>query len=243
MFVNPTRNGGNSVVRRTKTDAAITREQLLDAAERVFRERGVTRTSLAEIAAAAGVTRGAVYWHFRDKADLFAAMCERATLPLEQTLERAGTAVHADALAALRTLAIDALTRLACDARAQAVFEVVFHKCELTDEIGPIAARRNRERWHCLVHVEIIFRRAIELGQLPPDTDTRLATQALHAYIGGIMREWVLDPTAFDLAAMAPALIDTMIAGLAACPPRRADPLSARPRAIASGKPAPTTPA
>ena len=231
------------MARRTKTEAAITREQLLDAAERVFRERGVTRTSLAEIAAEAGVTRGAVYWHFRDKADLFAAMCERATLPLEQTLERAGTAVHADALAALRTLAIDALTRLACDARAQAVFEVVFHKCELTDDLGPIAARRNRERWHCLIHVESIFRRAVELRQLPEDTDTHLATQALHAYIGGIMREWVLDPTAFDLAATAPALIDTMIAGLAACPPRRADPLSTSPRAIASGKPAPATPA
>ena len=72
------------MARRTKSEAAITREQLLDAAERVFRERGVTRTSLAEVAAAAGVTRGAVYWHFRDKADLFDAMCERATLPLEQ---------------------------------------------------------------------------------------------------------------------------------------------------------------
>src|SRR5512140_3424665 len=97
------------MVRRTKEAAAATREQLLDAAERVFRERGVTRTSLAEIATAAGVTRGAVYWHFRDKADLFFAMCERATLPLEESLERAGTATHADPLAALRTLAVDAL--------------------------------------------------------------------------------------------------------------------------------------
>ena len=62
------------MARRTKEEAAITREQLLDAAERVFRERGVAGSSLAEVASAAGVTRGAVYWHFRDKADLFAAM-------------------------------------------------------------------------------------------------------------------------------------------------------------------------
>ena len=54
------------MVRRTKEAAAITREQLLDAAERVFRERGVAGSSLAQIAAEAGVTRGAVYWHFRD---------------------------------------------------------------------------------------------------------------------------------------------------------------------------------
>ena len=87
------------MARRTKEEAAITREQLLDAAEHVFRERGVAGSSLAEVAAAAGVTRGAVYWHFRDKADLCAAMCERATLPLETMLERRRCGAHADPLA------------------------------------------------------------------------------------------------------------------------------------------------
>ena len=58
--------------------------------EVVFRARGVTRTSLAEIATAAGVTRGAVYWHFKDKAALFHAMCDRATLPLDALFARAG---------------------------------------------------------------------------------------------------------------------------------------------------------
>ena len=70
-------------MRKTKEDALATRERLLDAAEALFRERGVTRTSLAEVATAAGMTRGAVYWHFKDKADLFRAMCDRATLPLD----------------------------------------------------------------------------------------------------------------------------------------------------------------
>ena len=37
----------------------------------------------------------------------------------------------------------------------------------------------------------------------------------------GIMHEWVLDPSAYDLAAAAPALIDTYLAGLLARPPRR----------------------
>jgi len=62
------------MARKTKLEALETRERLLDAGEVVFRQRGVTRTSLAEIAAAAGVTRGAVYWHFKDKAALFHAM-------------------------------------------------------------------------------------------------------------------------------------------------------------------------
>ena len=84
------------MARRTKEDAAATRELLLDAAEREFCERGATRTSLAEVASAAGVTRGAVYWHFRDKSDLFSAMCARAKLPMEMLLERAGNTLQDD---------------------------------------------------------------------------------------------------------------------------------------------------
>jgi len=213
------------VARRTKEEAAITREQLLDAAERVFREHGVAGSSLAEVAAAAGVTRGAVYWHFRDKADLYSAMCERATLPLETMLEDAGTTTHEDPLATLRNLAVTALSRLARDPRSQAVFEVMFHKSERAAELAPIAARKQRERRHCLTHVERVLQQAIGKDQLPKETDTALAAQVLHAYIAGIMHEWVLDPTAYDLAAAAPAMIDTMLAGLRVAPPRNASAL------------------
>lgn len=58
------------LARRTKEDAFATRNSLLDAAEQVFYEQGVARASLNEIAQRAGATRGAVYWHFKDKLDL-----------------------------------------------------------------------------------------------------------------------------------------------------------------------------
>lgn len=77
------------MVRRTKAEAEQTRHKLLDAAEQLFLQRGVSRTSLNDIATAAGTTRGAIYWHFQDKADLFNAMMERVTLPLEQALQSA----------------------------------------------------------------------------------------------------------------------------------------------------------
>ena len=224
------------MARKTKTQAAVTREQLLDAAERVFRERGVAHTSLTEVAAAAGVTRGAVYWHFKDKADLFGAMCERATLPLDSLISEVGGASHADPLGALRALSVEALKLLATDPRTQAVFEVIFHKTELTGDLAPIAGRRERERCDCLVNVERLIQQAVDAGQLPVDTDTALATRLMHAYVAGIMREWVLDKGAYDLAARAPSFIDTIIAGLLASPPRRVERVRprVRPRAAAS---------
>ncbi len=130
--------------------------------------------------------------------------------------------VDDDPLLALRTLAIDTLVRLATDPRSQAVFEVIFHKSEMTDDLSPITARRDRERCDCLSHVERMVGRAVTAGQLPPDTDTRLATLALHTYLGGIMREWVLDPAAFDLVRRgAGADRRRCVAGLRTNPPRR----------------------
>jgi len=48
------------MARRTKAEAAATREALIDAAEEMFMEHGVARTSLEQIARHAGMTRGAV---------------------------------------------------------------------------------------------------------------------------------------------------------------------------------------
>ena len=76
------------MARRTKDEAEATRNALLDAAEKMFYKRGVTRTSLEEVAKAAGMTRGAVYWHFKDKIELCEAMLDRVFLPQEDMLER-----------------------------------------------------------------------------------------------------------------------------------------------------------
>ena len=70
------------MARRTKAEALETREQIIDAAERVFHKKGVSRSSLSDIAEEAGVTRGAIYWHFKNKHDIFVAMTERHRLPL-----------------------------------------------------------------------------------------------------------------------------------------------------------------
>ena len=90
------------MVRRTRDEAAETRNRILDAAERVFSERGVSHTSLEDIAKAAGVTRGAIYWHFKNKSELFTAMVNRVTLPMEEMVARSGEDDAANPLALLK---------------------------------------------------------------------------------------------------------------------------------------------
>ncbi len=71
MYVNLTPPKKQRYGTKTKQKAEETRQQILDAAVREFSAHGVSRTSLTDIAIAAGVTRGAIYWHFKNKVDLF----------------------------------------------------------------------------------------------------------------------------------------------------------------------------
>ena len=92
------------MARRTKEDAAETRSRLLDAAELLFHEKGVSRTSLNDIALAAGATRGAIYWHFENKGDLLTALWERVALPMQQAFDEVAQQQALDILGAPYTL-------------------------------------------------------------------------------------------------------------------------------------------
>lgn len=63
-------------MKRTKEDAELTKRNLLDTAFNEFVETGFEKSSLGVIAEKAGVTRGAFYWHFKDKAQLLESIIE-----------------------------------------------------------------------------------------------------------------------------------------------------------------------
>ena len=69
------------MARKTKEETLATRDGILDAAEACFQEGGIANTSLEKIAARAGFTRGAVYWHFKNKGEILAAVITRCRVP------------------------------------------------------------------------------------------------------------------------------------------------------------------
>ena len=56
--------------KRTHEEALQTKKQIMDAAVTLFSSKGYEKTSLSDVARAAGVTRGAIYWHFENKGEL-----------------------------------------------------------------------------------------------------------------------------------------------------------------------------
>lgn len=204
------------MVRRTKEEAQATRSHILDSAERVFERRGVSRTSLHEVAVAAGVTRGAIYWHFKDKADLLDAMLLRVTLPMEETLQRSTDEAAHEPLQHLRASMTSALTMAATDLQVRRVFEIAMHKIEYVDELIAVRDRHLAARRRCLDAIERELRLAMRRGQLARRVPARAAAVGLHALVDGLLRNWMLDPSAFDLVKTGRRAMDTYLAGLAA---------------------------
>jgi len=218
------------MARRTRKEALATRSRILDAAERVFSRRGVSRTSLDDIARAAGVTRGAIYWHFKDKADLFGAMLGRVALPMEEMLQRTSEAAGDDPLAHVRGRSVAVLRKVAGDARARRVFDVVAHKCEYVDEMAAVRRRINGMRANCLAQLESGFRNAIRRGLLPASVEPRSAAVGLHALVDGLITNWLVDPKYFADARAAERIVDRYLEGLGV----RTQPVARKGR-IASG--------
>ena len=207
------------MARRTKVEAQETRARLLDAAETVFHEKGVAHASLEEIAAAAKVTRGAIYWHFKDKAELFDAMMQRVVLPVEALLERAGCCGEVNALELMRQATVDVLLRTARDARTQRVFDIAYHKCEYVGDAAGVRERHAASQQECLKTIEAGFRTCVKEELLPPSVDPRGAALGAMSLVSGLIANWVLAPRSFSLERHAEALVDTYFRGLASTPP------------------------
>lgn len=180
------------MARKTKEDAEITRGRLLDAAEQVFYERGVSGASLADVAQCAGLTRGAVYWHFKDKLDLFDAMLQRVTLPIEQGLLLDGMAAQTSPVQRiLERFALIAQV-VSEDERVRRVFELAMFKVE---HVGDLAAVQ--QRWvlgvdRCIALLEQDLLAAYQERPQPLALPVGLAAKGLQMLFDGLLHAWLL---------------------------------------------------
>ena len=202
------------MARRTKEDAIATRNSLIDAAERVFLEKGVSRTSLSDIAQAAGATRGAIYWHFKDKVDLFAAMMERVTLPLEQGYSEFECSPCPDPVQRLRAVMALVLRTVASDERTRRVFEIAIFKVEYVTEHSGLRERHLAASEGFTRHLARDFHIAAQLQRIALPMTPMEAAIGLHALFNGLMQNWILNDGTFDLEGVGRVSTDAYLAGL-----------------------------
>ena len=202
------------MARRTKEDSIATRSSLIDAAECVFNEKGVSRASLNDIARAAGTTRGAIYWHFKDKAELFNAMMERVTLPLEQTLVVAYVEQSAHPVAEIRSAMQEALRLIATDEQTCRVLKIATHQVEYTTDMGAVLERHLSVHGGCVARNHAALQRAFAARGQPPPMALDFAARGLQVMVEGLVHQWLLNTEAFDLQANGRAALDVYLRGL-----------------------------
>ncbi|KQQ67781.1 TetR family transcriptional regulator [Pseudomonas sp. Leaf127] len=199
------------MVRRTKEEAQATRSQILEAAEQAFYERGVARTTLADIATLAGVTRGAIYWHFTNKAELVQAMLDSLHEPLEEMSLATQSEAEHDPLGCIKKLLIHLFHQVSKDPKTRRINEILFHKCEFTDEMCDFRRQRRANALFCNERIGLALSNAVRKGQLPATLDIFRASVCMHAYIDGVLGQWLLVPDSFCLHEQAEPLVDTCL--------------------------------
>lgn len=187
------------MARKTKAEAAETRLKILDVAEILFFERGVSQTSLEQIAEAAGVTRGAIYWHFSNKVDLFRALHERVRLPQENIVERAAVEGHPDPLGLLEQVALDCLKIITTDARQQRVSTILLLRCEYVGEMAYALKRQQDADAVMRENLLRIFTMARNNNSLSGAWTPAIAAKVFESMMRGLWADWLRFGQSFDL--------------------------------------------
>lgn len=199
------------MARSTKAEASETRNRIIDAAQQIFHAQGVSRTSLEDVAQAADVTRGAIYWHFKNKGDLFDAMSQRVKLPMEAMVQAGAEASQIDPLGQMRNALIYVLQEASLNPRSKMVFDIIFLKCEFVEANDSIWSRQQAGCSKALANLARTMENAIGRAQLPEDLDVPLACRLVQSTLVGLINNWLFMPASFDLAAEASRLVDACL--------------------------------
>ena len=187
-------------MRRTKAEAKETRQQILLAAEKVFYEKGVAHASMEDVARAAGVTRGAIYWHFANRADLVLELSDSLPLPQEDLIARELEAENVDVLGLLERVGKQWIELLAEDEHRQRILSILL-RCDATGELARISERQNDIDDEHMQTLEAAFAKAQRQGRLCAAWTPHAAASMLRWVIKGLCSEWLRFGRRFDIVA------------------------------------------
>lgn len=168
-------------------------------------------TTLLDIARDARLTRGAFYHHFKNKAEIFRVLIERARFPQEDEVLRKAASGDAEPLAVLRTSCHHAFQLFARDKDRQRMFGIIMHRRESLGEFEVLAEARRRQMFRSSEAFERLLKEARKLGQLSDGWSPPVAAMTLYSTIMGLLDQWMRNPDSFDIGRMGAACIDQLL--------------------------------
>lgn len=202
-------------MRRTKEEAAITRQQLLKKALSVFSKKGYAATSLADIAREADVTRGAIYWHFGSKPELYNTLIreysDRGNVIMQQAVSEGGTLLDI-----LRRVFVRQLEAIEGNQELRALMQLYLFKTGLVEELEEGRQQQIASSTGLVEMMAGIMKQGVELGLLRSDVSPKEMAQSYLAFQNGLIYLWVTAPDEFSLKDNAEAFANILISGIQA---------------------------
>ncbi|NIM94529.1 MAG: TetR family transcriptional regulator [Anaerolineales bacterium] len=200
-------------MRRTKEEALVTRENILSAALQVFSQNGYSATRLEDIARAAGVTRGAIYYHFGSKEELYIALVTERSAGINQLAEeiitKGGTPIET-----LRRFLVRMFEYAEEDEEYRALLELTVSKVELTEGLETIMKDTIKGRRQLAAYFQELLRQGIQAGEIRSDLPVETASYALISFMNGVGLIWIQDQKALSIRKNAEALADVILKGI-----------------------------
>ncbi|GLR13059.1 hypothetical protein GCM10007907_18490 [Chitinimonas prasina] len=194
-----------------------TRDRILDAAARVFANKSYLGASLDEVAADAGLTKGAVYWHFKSKSDLFFALLDsRFQQEYDEHLPAAlaRDAAHTDPKDGLKELLGGVVDRVKQDPDWPRLFLEFMGQARDPDVRNRLATAY-QDSWR--MSAGLIAHQHQLRGQQPP-ADPELLAIFWSALMDGLIMAWLVNPERIQLDSLMPRMVDMLWHGLAPAP-------------------------
>lgn len=181
------------MARRTKEQSEETRQQIIEAARSVFHRNGVTGSSLEMVAREAGLTRGAIYWHFKGKAEIFLAVRQSVLSPIQEEIEsifasgRCTDPLNAIELALRRFFEI-----LEAHPEVKMVLETITCRCEQVAEFADVRSDIEWSTTDFLLRLEYVYCEAAALGVLAPGLSPAAIARDTWVFFYGLVSRFLL---------------------------------------------------
>ncbi len=201
------------MARKTKAESEQTRQDIFSAALQLFHDQGYSRTTLQDIARKAGVTRGAIYWHFKDKVELFIELKDEIEASSGMRLEDL-LYLPVDTLDDLQEGLRRFFRNLEQDLRFRTYFKTVLFRTEFTDDLQPLIEHYQNKLSRLQSKDQDALQRLQAAGLVRGDVHCARAALTLRALMVGLLHTWLLDEAGFPLSEQGGALLDDFFRSL-----------------------------
>ncbi|WP_151702202.1 TetR family transcriptional regulator [Nitrincola alkalilacustris] len=204
------------MVRKTKAEAEQTRELLLEVAMRTFSEKGLANTSLKEVAAEAGVTHGALYWHFKNRDELLRQLYFQVESPFEAQYIEQQQAARQNALNALTLYLKGILAVMASEPLQQQGYRLFRLQAANRPELALLQEQLTADAEEWRGYIRSFLKMAQKRKELKKKADIDQLADNLYLAIFGLLDLALSAPDRFSLVKNGSALVDMLMLGLRA---------------------------